>query len=38
MRPKIRLAIASITVLAVSALATALPLVAVAGLADGGGH
>ena len=38
MRPKIRFAIASFTVFAVSALAVALPLAAVASLGDGGGH
>jgi len=38
MRPTIRFAIASLTVLAVSALAAALPLAAAASLADGGGH
>jgi hypothetical protein len=38
MRPKIRLTIASFVVLAVSALSAALPIAAMAGLGDGGGH
>jgi hypothetical protein len=38
MRPKIRLALASFVVLAVSTLTAALPLAAMACLGDGGGH